>query len=232
MGAGASIHDELIKPLDASDLLQNTPADNVAEVKRLRQLLQEKEKEQIPLPPGGFDAKKMMRAAQNGDLPTVQSHVAAAGKAGDGKLNTVNEDEETALMLAAAGGHVLVVLALCQAGAALDLTDEYGCTALRNACGAPKSSISEGHTAVVLALCKNGASSTVVCDYGWTPLMKAAEMGYLKICDILLQFNKEVSFINQTEKGGETALDKAKDKEHAEVIELLKNAGAVEEGDN
>ena len=229
MGASASIisvQNELTKPADASDVDATSAK---AEVIRLRALLQSQEEkvEPVPLPSGGFNADKLRKAAKNGDLDTSKSHVAAAG---DGKLDGANEDEETALMLASAGGHIEIVALLVANGANLDLTDEYGHSALRMACGAAKSSVKESHRAVVKLLCEKGASAKVLCDYGWTPLMKAAEMGYLEMAKSMLECS-DVD-INAKEKGGETALDKAKDKEHLEIIELFLSKGAVESSED
>jgi uncharacterized protein len=236
MGAGASVDyaAEAAKPADAGDCAGKDAA--VAEVARIRKLLAAQVTVAVATPVEVVatativaqgdaikvtSAEQLRKAAERGDAVTVAGHIQAGGAG----LDDANADEETALHLSAAKGHDAVVKLLIAGGANLDIKDEYGMTALRLSAGAPKKTIGNGHVACVQLLCKAGASANVVCDYGWTPLMKACEMGHKDICQILL----ESSDVNVTaeEKGGETALDKAKDCDGAEdIVALLLANGA------
>ena len=115
---------------------------------------------------------------------------------------------------------------LISAKADLNLQDDFGKTAVRLAVGAPEkgpSKYNEGHAACVKALIGARCDLSVVCDYGWTALHKAAEMGRMELAELLIKGGVEVG---AEEKGGETALDKAKGNEHADVVALLEKADA------
>jgi hypothetical protein len=226
MGAAASVQTELGKPLDCSDLA--TKEEAVKEVVRLRSLLLSTTKpeptEDIPVVT--FSPEAFRKAAAAGNLLTVKAHVSAAGKEDITLINQGNIDLETALHLAAAAGHSSVVNCLVQASAQLDLKDDYGFTPMRHIAGAPASKLTEGHVKCARILCQANADANVVCDYGWTPLMKCCEMGHLELVKIFcLESNVD---INKTENGGESALDKATDKEHLDIVEFLKSKGAKE----
>lgn len=233
MGAGASVDyaAETGKPPDASDCEGKDAA--MAEVARLRKLLADSTNDANCVVPKtaavvaqgdaikALSAEQLRKAAESGDALAVAGHIQAGG----GSLDDANEDEETALHLAAAKGHDTIVKLLIDGGANLDVKDDFGMTAMRLAAGAPKKSVFEGHLACVKLLCEGGASANVVCMYGWTPLMKAAEMGYRDVCQILLE-SSDVD-ISAKEKGGETALDKAKGCDGAEeIVAMLLARGA------
>ena len=227
MGAAASLQAELTKPLDASDLDGRA---SVAEVSRLRTLLQNEPNEPPPpaenIPTVTFSSEILRKSASSGKLTKAKSHVAAAAKLADkDKLNEVNEDLETALHLAAAGGHAAIAQLLIDAGASLDLKDDSGFSALRHCAGASKVNMKPGHLECAKLLCAAKADCNVVCDYGWTPLMKACEMGHTSLCEIFL--NDSNVELNKLENGGESALDKAEGKEHVELIAMLKEKGAT-----
>ena len=98
MGAAASLQAELTKPLDASDLDGRA---SVAEVSRLRTLLQNEPNEPPPpaenIPTVTFSSEILRKSASSGNFTKAKSHVAAAKLADKDKLNEVNEDLETAL---------------------------------------------------------------------------------------------------------------------------------------
>ena len=128
MGSASPVQEELTKPLDASDLDGRA---SIGEVSRLRTLLQD-EPPKENMPTVIFSSEILRKSASSGNLTKVKSLVAA----GKGKLDEVNEDVETALHLAAAGGYAEIVKLLIDAGASLDLKDDYGFTALRHCAGA------------------------------------------------------------------------------------------------
>ena len=226
MGAAASVQTELGKPLDCSDLA--TKEEAVKEVVRLRSLLlsatEPESTEDIPVVT--FSPEAFRKAAAAGDLLTVKAHVLAAAKEDTTLIDQANIDLETGLHLACQAGNSDIVNCIIQASAKLDLKDDYGFTPMRHIAGAPASKLTEGHVKCARMLCQANADANVVCDYGWTPLMKCCEMGHLKLVEIFcLESNVD---INMTENGGESALDKANDKEHLEIVEFLKSKGATE----
>ena len=224
---------ECKKPSDASDI--GSKEDAVAEVQRLRQMFKDITSLQKPASSSKVNenpTKELSKADQqkcvsicegksSGDLNLLID--------GDTNLNFVNEDDETMLHLACSNGNSNCVEILVDMGAKLDLKDDFGKTAMRLACGAAKTKISDGHFKCIEHLLMGGADQNAVCDYGWTPLHKACEMGYQKAVEILV--NHPSVDINKKENGGETALDKAVEKEHADIIALLKSHGGLEGGD-
>lgn len=232
---------ETTKPKDASDI--NSKEEAIEEVKRLRKLIKDVTVADIgnnnsttttttiskvnPNPTKELSKKDLEKGISicegksSGDLSMLID--------GDTNLNVVNEDDETMLHLACTNGNAKCVEVLINCGANLDLKDDFGKSPMRLACGAPKNKISDDHFKCIELLLLGGGDQNVVCDYGWTPLHKACEMGYIKAVELLV--NHPSVDINKKEKGGETALDKATEKEHVDVIELLKSKGGEEGGD-
>ena len=66
-----------------------------------------------------------MRAASNGDLPSLRALLAAGAD-----VNAANKSGQTALMVAAVMGHGEIVVSLIEAGADPHLRDRLGLTAL------------------------------------------------------------------------------------------------------
>jgi len=83
-----------------------------------------------------------------------------------------------------------------------------------------------GHTSTVLVLLQAGARVDAKDKLnGATPLSVAAEYGHKDNVLTLLQAGARV---DAKDKWGETALDIAKEKQHAEVVAILRAAGARE----
>ena len=76
----------------------------------------------------------------------------------------------TPLHGAAANGHEEIVLALLEAGSAIDARDTHGATALKHAC-------QRGQQSVARLLLHEGAAVSAADDAGFTPLMAAAFNG-------------------------------------------------------
>ena len=77
-------------------------------------------------------------------------------------------------------------------------------------------------TRVALAL---QVGTDVNCTSGlrkFTPLMKAAEQGHVEICRTLIEHDADLT---SKDSQGRTALDIAKSKEHAAVVQILQQAG-------
>jgi|EP00945_MAST-04E_sp_MAST-4E-sp1_P002317 uncharacterized protein len=225
--------EEASKPADASDLGSREAA--IDEVKRLRQMFKEVSTGSAEAAPA--EAKKPLLPAEK-RTPALRFEAAAAGDLAklakmlvgstQEELDAVNEDDETMVHLAAANGKADCVQALVNAGANLNLTDDFGKSAIRLAVGAPKNKIGQGHYDCVKILLEGKADPDVICDYGWTALHKACEMGYTEAVKILIAGGSDV---NKKEKGGETPLDKCTEKEHADCVELIKAAGGQPGGD-
>jgi ankyrin repeat protein len=122
---------------------------------------------------------------------------------------------DSALMLASLGGHLDVVKLLAESGAELS---PRGWTALHYAAygGSPE---------VVRYLLGRGANKNAVAPNWDTPLMLAVRNARFEAARALLRESPDLGHQSQN---GETALAIAKAKENAEMIELLKRAGAPE----
>jgi len=84
-------------------------------------------------------------AAREGDVATLSSHLAAGAD-----VDALDRHGQSALMLAALGGHLGAVQLLIRAGAALDTTAKYRLSALMLA-------VLRGHEPVARALAAAGA---------------------------------------------------------------------------
>lgn len=80
-----------------------------------------------------------------------------------------------------------------------------------------------GYTEVVRELVKAGTRIDDPLDrFGQTPLMQAARTGKTEIVRTLLELGAK---IGAKDREGKTALDYAKEKGHAEIAEILNQAG-------
>lgn len=148
---------------------------------------------------------------------TGEKHVATvrAALANEG-LPASSEEAVQALMRAALIGHTPAVRALLDGGADANALDTNGWTPLMEAAFA-------GHADTIRALLERGADVNTKDQAGWTPLMEAASKGHAQAVMILLARGADASA--RSNKGW-TAL-KATPKGNAEIIKLLKEAGAV-----
>jgi ankyrin repeat protein len=122
---------------------------------------------------------------------------------------------DTAVMLASLGGQLEVVKLLATHGAGLKSS---GWNALHYAAfgGSPE---------VVRYLLERGADKNALAPNWYTPLMLAARNGHVAAARALLQDSPD---LNHRGLKGETALAIARTRGDAEMIELLKRAGAGE----
>lgn len=149
----------------------------------------------------------LIESAQKGDVAQVQRAIRQGIN-----VDAQNAEGFTALMLAAFEGHPSVVEALLQAGATVDLTNSIQRTALMFA------STSDSPETVEMLL-KAGANVNAKDGHeAWTPLMFAASEGHIEVVKKILEYNPDLS---HRELDGETALDFAVQRKHADVIELL-----------
>jgi uncharacterized protein len=137
------------------------------------------------------------RAAGTGDLAEVQGLVGH----NPGLLNIKNPTHGmTPLMVASWKGHGGVVRWLVDQGAALDVRDHRGATALILA-----SLKGRSHNSIVRLLLQKGADPAIVTNEGLTPLMAAAHRD-LEIVHLLLDHPGGSATINLRSDCGRTAL--------------------------
>lgn len=95
----------------------------------------------------------------------------------------LNDDQETALLLASRKGHYNIVELMLENGALIDAKDKYGNQALHLAA-------MEGNGHIVQMLVKHGASISARNQMVATPLILAAENGRIKTVRELLEYDK------------------------------------------
>ena len=129
-------------------------------------------------------------------------------------LEEVNDEGYTALMEAAREGHEKVVKVLIEAGADVNQqTEETQETALTLACCA-------GFIDVATLLINANADIEKGAS---TPLMEAAQEGYEKLVDYLIESGAKVTTVATN---GDTALDLAAENGHTKICSALLKAGA------
>jgi len=131
-------------------------------------------------------------------------------------INKKNSEGKTALMLAAANGHLAIVKALITFKADVNIQDEYGETALLAACW-------NGHEKIVNQLLAAGANPKVVDETGQTALHLASWQGHLAVVETLLSKGLDV---NAETASGSTPLHSASWKGADKVAGKLIAAGA------
>lgn len=201
----------------------------------------------VLLAPGAANAQTLedsLRAALEGDLVTVQRLV-ERGTSPD----TSDQEGNSLLMLAARAGHVTVVSYLLARKATVNARSRFGDTALLAASlkghvevakvllagGAELNppgwtplhyAAFEGRAEMVKFLLDKGAGKNAVAPNEYTPLMLAVRNGHEEAARALLYGDPDVNY--KTRVTGETALILATKKGAASVVELLKQAGAME----
>ena len=121
-------------------------------------------------------------------------------------------EKDTAFLSAAKGGKLDQVKALLAEGVAVDVYDEFGCTALFWAAA-------NNHTGIVELLIEKKAYLDAGAGLGGTPLARAAYEGHLKIVELLIAGGADV---NAKDTTGQPPLDTATD----EAAEILRKHGA------
>lgn len=152
-------------------------------------------------------------AARRGDLARVQELVSLDPSA----VRSVTGYGGTALIDAAARGHVHVVRYLVTKGADVNHRNLHGWTALYMACR-------NGQREVVALLLKEGADVGLTNSYGLTPLMRAAREGHPEVLRLLLEHGG--SRLDARDSDGKTALWWACYWGHQQEARILLEAGA------
>eukprot|EP00656_Telonema_subtile_P020903 TRINITY_DN2195_c0_g1_i33.p1 TRINITY_DN2195_c0_g1~~TRINITY_DN2195_c0_g1_i33.p1 ORF type:complete len:729 (+),score=313.91 TRINITY_DN2195_c0_g1_i33:75-2261(+) len=187
------------------------------------------------------EAQKLLAAAENGDLETLQEGLESCNSLRD------KQTGKTLLMSAAASGQLAAVTAILAAGAEVDMADNNGKTALgyaarRARCEVVKLLVQSGasvdladhlaertplmHAVVagsvdcIIALTDAGANVNSDDSQGVSALMLAAMGGQLEAVRLLLQLGANESHLA---KDGRTVLMFGV--RHTEIIQILIDAG-------
>jgi ankyrin repeat protein len=150
------------------------------------------------------------RAVRNGDQATVLALLSEGGL----NVNAAVNGDETALILAARAGRLDLVRDLISNGADVNLGDSTNCAAL---CWAIKGR----HERIAQTLILNNADN-LPDNSNSTPLMLAAQAGYAKSVQLLVERGAEV---NAQSKSGSHALLLASAEGHADVVGYLMDQG-------
>jgi hypothetical protein len=136
-------------------------------------------------------------------------------------LNAQDGQGDTALMKAATKGHVEIVDLLIANGADFNLKDKWGNTAVMDSAKYPRQSACE----IINLLKDNGADINATNKFGFTAIMYAALGGQLENIVCLIA---EGANVNAKSNSGETALKFAEISDRKDIINLLKENGAIE----
>jgi uncharacterized protein len=191
----------------------------------------------------------LITAVKIGDIEVVNKLIANGAD-----VNVRDERGATALIIASMNGHAEVVTALLKKkGVKINAKDSaYGMTALMwasdngyaeivkallanksvkvnvkcdyNDVTALMAASIHGYTEIVSALLARGANVNAKRNDGVTPLIFAAKNGHAEVVAALLAKGANVNAKDNV--FGWTALMRASQGDHAEVVNLLKNAGA------
>ena len=160
-----------------------------------------------------FGQTRLMLAARDGDLPTVQALLSHGAN-----VNVTDKNGWTALMFATEKGHLTTVQTLLQeTWGDVHAKNNNGATALHLAA-------SEGKVDAIRALIFWGANVNVADNDGWTPLMSAASNGHLTTVQALLSAHG--IDIDVQKNDGATALYLAALNGNHDVVKALINKGA------
>jgi ankyrin repeat protein len=127
-----------------------------------------------------------------------------------------DENENTALILAAEGGQIECVRLLIARGADKDAKDTSGYTALVWVA-------QKGHADCARLLLENGADKNPKDNDGFTALIWAAQEGHTECVRLLVESGADK---DATSNGGCTALILAAEKGHPDCVRLLLESGA------
>ena len=157
-----------------------------------------------------YDFQNFFDTVENGD-ETVLNLFLAANMPVDIQEHS---HQNTALITAAAHGHLNVVTTILDKKPAVNKQNKNGQTALISA-------TTNGHYEVSRSLLINGADVHIRDNKGWDALMFAAEQNQVEIVKELLHYGANK---NTRDLVGQTALSIAKNKSHFEIVALLQTA--------
>ena len=152
----------------------------------------------------------LLTAAREGSPAVVKALIQARAK-----VNIKNGFGDTPIMIAALKGNLPVVKLLREAGAEIN---HPGWTPLQYAAA-------NGHDAVIEYLTASGADLALVAPNGVTPVMLAVLANKAETVKLLIGYGFDIGARNDQ---GETALAWARRREHKDIEQLLRRAGAKE----
>ena len=154
----------------------------------------------------------MHKAVDNGDLEELKKVI-------DQKINSKDQNENTALHKASVQGHLSMVQFLIKIGANIEVKGKDELAPLHAA-------VSNGHLEVVKCLIDNGAQIEANSNDELTPLHYSVSHGYLEITKHLIYKGAK---IEAKDKNGSTPLHFAWSDRHLEVAKCLIENGAQKE---
>lgn len=159
---------------------------------------------------------RLRDAARRNELAAFKTLLAAGGN-----VNAKDEQQDSAFLLAAREGHADIVVAALAAGADVRSLNRYGSTALFG----PSY---RGHVETVRALLRAPFDLHHVNSLGWTALLEAIVLGqdgpkHREIVRLLIDAGSNV---NQPDRDGVRPLQHAERRGQAEVVQMLRAAGA------
>ncbi len=120
--------------------------------------------------------RQLLNLAEQGNAVSVETFLDQHGL----DVDSTDEDDTTALQMAAANGHEQLVRLLLMRGAALDKTNSFGWTPVMQAS-------KYGHVNVLALLLQNKADINARNRWGVSALMLAARGGHIKTCKLLVE---------------------------------------------
>ena len=153
--------------------------------------------------------KRFLKAAESGDTAVFERLLTRAD------IEARDDDNDTALILAATGGQVSIVKALLETRADVDATSNSRATALSRAS-------ENGHAEVAKLLLTAGANVNPKNADGLTPLALACTNGHLKVAEILLTAGADLKARANT---GDTALSRASAAGYPDIVKLILRGG-------
>jgi len=153
--------------------------------------------------------KRFLKAAESGDIAVFERLLTRAD------IEARDDDNDTALILAATGGQVSIVKALLETRADVDATSNSRATALSRAS-------ENGHAEVAKLLLTAGANVNPKNVDGLTPLALACTNGHIKVAEILLAAGADVKARANT---GDTALSRASAAGYLDTVKLILREG-------
>ncbi len=155
----------------------------------------------------------LLKSAHDGDISGVKDAIKAGAN-----CSVVDGRGMRPIIWAALRGHVEIIRVLLANGAGVDELNTAEWTPLMEAS-------MEGHHLIVKLLIEEGANVNAETNVSGTALMFASIKGHVDIVKQLLEKGADPSIsIDGTKDAGMTALDYACQKEHSEVIRLLRIA--------
>lgn len=151
----------------------------------------------------------LLEAAEQGNLQLMDDFLK-----GTQLVNMRNSCQWTPLMKAALNGQYDAVIKLLEKGAAVDLVDKGGYSALMLAA-------SNNFAEIVELLIQHGADiNRIELSHGWTALIWAAKLGHKETVDVLLKHQADRSVLDDENK---SALDYVQQNGFDQLAIMLQN---------